>query len=316
MNLTLGFLLIAALVLVGGWLTMRAMRAKRPLIKWPGAVLAGLLTLLSLILLVLAGLGLYRLYRPPVRPASELQVAVTPERVARGERLAYLCANCHASGGGPLLDGGTEDFTGGALGTLYAANLTPAGALAGWRDGEIVRAIREGVDRQGRALLIMPSKNFRGMSDEDAQALVAYLRNQPATGVPTPPTTLNFLGAAVIGAGVFPLYAEPLTGAVTAPPAGPTPEYGRYLVELALCGECHGAGLTGAGVSEFVTAGPNLPALLADWEEADFIQTMRTGIDPYGQTVDPIEMPWPQFSAALTDEELAAIFAYIRTLPG
>jgi mono/diheme cytochrome c family protein len=315
MNLTLSFLLVVVLALLGGWLTARAARARRPLIKWPGIVLAGLLTALSVLILVLAGLGVYRFYRPPARPAPDLQVELTPERVARGERLAYLCANCHSTTGGPPLDGGVEDFSDGMLGTIYAANLTPAGELDDWSDGEIMRAIREGVDRQGRALLIMPSKRFWGMSDEDAEALVAYLRSQPATGTPKPPTTINLLAATLIGTGIFPLYAKPLTGPVAAPPAGPTPEHGKYLVEIALCVECHGEELTGEGVSEFLSVGPNLPALTADWEEADFIQTMRTGIDPNGHAVDPVEMPWPQFSAALTDEELAAIFAYIRTLP-
>jgi len=42
---------------------------------------------------------------------------------------------------------------------------------------------------------------------------------------------------------------------------------------------------------------------------------MRTGVDPYGTTVNPATMPWREYSAAFSDEELTAIYENIRTLP-
>jgi cytochrome c553 len=261
----------------------------------------------------MAVLGLYRLNTPQTRTAPSIQVARTPEQLARGERLAYLCVACHSSTGALPLDGGTENFLAG-LGTLYAPNVTPDGPLKDWSDGEISRAIREGVDKSGRALLIMPSEVYHNLSDADVQALVAYLRTQPAVERRTPATAPNLISAVLLGAGIFPTSAQrPITSPVVAPPAGPTPEYGRYLVAISGCGVCHGANLTG-GSGGFVPAGPSLPAIIARWSAAEFISTMRTGVDPSRRAMDPQQMPWRELSAAYGDEELRAIYEYIRTL--
>lgn len=42
---------------------------------------------------------------------------------------------------------------------------------------------------------------------------------------------------------------------------------------------------------------------------------IRTGTDPSGHRLDPEQMPWEGFSAAFGDDELRAIYAYIRSLP-
>ena len=44
----------------------------------------------------------------------------------------------------------------------------------------ICTAIREGMDKSGRGLLIMPSDEYKRLSDQDVQAVVAYLRSQPS----------------------------------------------------------------------------------------------------------------------------------------
>jgi hypothetical protein len=72
---------------------------------------------------------------------------------------------------------------------------SPPAHLADWSDGEIVRAIRQGVHRSGRSLLIMPSSSWHNLSDEDVQSIVAYLRSLPPEGSSTPPDRLNALGA-------------------------------------------------------------------------------------------------------------------------
>ena len=83
--------------------------------------------------------------------------------------------------------------------------MTPGGPLKDWSDGEIVRAIREGLDRDGRPLLIMPSDAFHHLSDDDVQNLVAYLRSQPAVQHATPARDMNLLGLILVGAGLFPV---------------------------------------------------------------------------------------------------------------
>src|SRR5207249_10522141 len=119
-------------------------------------------------------------------PAANLTTQATPDQLTAAQRHAAGCAGCHSSTGSLPLDGGNANLLGGPIGTLYGPNLTQASRIKDWTDGEVVRAIREGVDRDGHPLLIMPSEAFHHLSDSDAQVLVAYLRSQPAANHTTP----------------------------------------------------------------------------------------------------------------------------------
>ena len=200
----------------------------------------------------------------------------------------------------------------GPFGTLYPPNLTPAGSVKDWTDGEIIRAIREGVDDTGRALIIMPADKFHGLSDADVQDIVAYLRSQPAVAHDLPDNSLNVLGDFALGAGMLATNQQsPITQPVIAPPAG-TREYGKYLIDFSGCQTCHGQDF-GGGTNNFVAKGPPLTVIVPNWNESDFIKTIRTGSDPTGhQLVDA--MPWKQFSAAFTDAELGDIYKYLHDL--
>ena len=304
---------ILALALFCGWLAIRARRARRPIVKWTGVILAGLVALLSAFVAIAALIGVIRLVYPVTAPPATLEVTGSPEQVERGKRLAYLCVGCHSSSDELPLDGGPA-LDVGPIATFYPSNLTPGGPLAEWSDGEIIRAIRDGVNKDGRALLIMPSEQYHTMSDADVQALVAYLRTQPPADRQLPETEVTLLGAMLIGIGVFPLSTRPpTTEPVVAPPPEASPEYGRYLVNISGCRECHGEDLQG-GTSDFVPIGPSLPAVVPQWSADEFVETMRTGVDPSGHSMDRELMPWDDFSDAYSEEELAAIYEYIRTL--
>lgn len=311
MTLYLSIAGIAILALGLAWLTRLAWRRPQPWVKWPATVLAGLLAVLALSATALAALGVYRVNRTYAHAVPDLSVLSDPVVVAEGERLAYLCVDCHSSTGELPLDGAAGNLTDGGMGTLTPPNLTPGGALATWSDGEIVRAIREGVDAGGHTLLLMPSDQYRGMSDEDVQALVSYLRSQPAVARQTPPRSLNLLGAMIVGAGVFPISVQPPVGSVAAPSPA---DMGEYLVTLAGCGECHGEDLRG-GTSQFTPMGPNLLGILAQWEADEFVNTIKTGVDPYGHELNPETMPWQSYAKAFDDAELEAIYHFIRSLP-
>src|SRR5262245_28239778 len=112
------------------WLTRRAWRARRALVKWPLTLLTALLTIVRLVAASLPLIGLYRIYQPPASAAPDLTIAATQEQRARGERLAHFCVQCHSSTGALPLDGAADDITDGVLGALYPSNLTPAGELA------------------------------------------------------------------------------------------------------------------------------------------------------------------------------------------
>jgi cytochrome c553 len=314
----LGILLV--LVLLFGYLTYRAVRSRRGALKWVGTVLAGLVTLILGAALVVALMGTMRLNQNynATNPPATVSAAMTPENLARGEQLASICMGCHGTEGKPPLKG--NDFGAGfpiPFGTLWAANLTPAGETKDWTDGEIIRAIREGVHKDGRSLVIMPSTAFHAMSDEDVQALVAYLRSQPPAGEPNPPTRLNVIGSLLVGT-IFSsaLTVQPhITGPVTAPPRAATAEYGDYLVRIGDCRACHGPELEGGTTPDGATTAPNVKVAVAGYTEQPFIEFFRTGSTLDGEKVDPMQMPWPEYSAMMTDDDLRAVYMYLKSLP-
>lgn len=165
-------LILIVIIAAFGFLTTRAWKLKNAFLKWVGVFLTGLLTLIPLALLVLALVGFGMLNKHYDNPVSEIQVASSPAKIARGEQLAKICMSCHTTDTHLPLSGTNfaVKFDSTFLGTLYAPNLTPSGNIKDWTDGEIIRAIREGVDDTGRSLLIMPSSDFRNLSDEDVQA--------------------------------------------------------------------------------------------------------------------------------------------------
>ena len=279
-------------------------------------ILAGLLTLVFAAVTVVAVLGFVKLEARHANPVADLKVAGTAEQIARGGQLAWGCADCHS----PTLDlplgGSTENFIAGGppMGVLYATNLTPGGPLKGWTDGEIVRAIREGIGQDGRGLLAMPSQAYRHLSDADVQALVAYLRSQPAVDNPQPARNLNILAALFLGAGLFPPSVQAPVGSVTAPPAGPTAEYGAYLVAAGGCADCHGVKLDGVPPNSFVPPAPPLKPFAAGMSEAQFMAVFREGRRMDGSQVAE-GMPWKNIGKTMSDDDLRAVQAYLKTLP-
>jgi hypothetical protein len=100
------------------------------------------------------------------------------------------------------------------VGSFVSSNLTPAGRLRRWSDGEIFRAIRNSVDADGRWLMLMSYTNAGGLSDDDIRAVIAYMRSLPATGeqTPDPPGRLSLLGLVMLGAGLLPSGKPVITG--------------------------------------------------------------------------------------------------------
>jgi hypothetical protein len=99
MSLVTSIVAALALAVFFVWLAVRAFRAQRPAVKWPGMVGSGLLALVFLAVGGLAVLGFYRLNVARDNPVPSIQVAGTPEQRDRGEHLANLCVSCHSSTG-------------------------------------------------------------------------------------------------------------------------------------------------------------------------------------------------------------------------
>ena len=106
--------------------------------------------------------------------------------------------------------------------------------------------------------------------------MVAYLRSQPATGGPTPKNQFNILGAIFTNLSDFRTAQQPVAH-VTAPQAG-TPEYGKYLVDIMGCRDCHGDQLQGRveNGQPGPPRGPNLTLIVPKWTEEEFITFFNT----------------------------------------
>jgi hypothetical protein len=309
----------------------------------------------ALLLLVVAG-ALAWIYGvlPRQRPAPDFRVEATPAVLERGAYLVnhvLLCNDCHSErdwtlysgpakpplgAGRPCMDKDTKAVginfgTGGFPGRLCIRNITPdvESGIGGWTDGEIVRAMREGVSRNGEALFpIMPWFMYQYMSDEDAAAVIAYMRAQPAVKSFRPDRQLDFpLNI------IFRFYPKPLDGPVASVSPGDTVAYGKYLSKIARCEFCHTARVRGqveplpdrlfsGGVpftmgtrtqySKNLT--PHLDGL-GGWTKEAFIARFRAHTVPYPVTEEEnSEMDWVAFSG-MTDQDLGAIWDFLRTLP-
>jgi cytochrome c553 len=289
------------------------------------------------------------------RPAAELTAPSDAATVMRGEFIVKFAAQCWRCHGAPEAADRNEDapLSGGraldlsrygpgfatlplGLGTYYAANITPDPdtGIGRWTDGEIVRALREGISRDGRLLFpIMPHEWLHGMSDDDALAVVAYLRSQPPVrnAVPGRQPSLAARGLFAFNR-IQP--TAPISGTISAPPPGATAEYGAYLANhVALCASCHTPRdpQTWQPLTDQPMAGSLFPIPVADdgtslyalnitsgaergigdWSEEDFIRAMREGVTPQGHPFDPAMPRYAQLSA----DELRAIYLYLRSLP-
>jgi mono/diheme cytochrome c family protein len=295
------------------WAAWRALRTGQGLLKWGGLGLGGLLAAISLTGFI--GYGKFTAKREA--PLPSLQVAGTAEQVARGEHIANVfCASCHSPTNDLPLVGGLDlgkDLPL-PLGSFTSVNLTPGGPLAEWSDGQIFRAIRNGVDPDGKVLFVMSGARGRHLSDDDAQAVIAYLRSQPAVDNPTPvpPDQPSLLGLVMMGAGLIPEGEPVITTAITAPVKGPTAEYGAYLLSYQDCVLCHGEDLKGGTPGQLSPVGPSLRHV-ADWTPEQFINTLRTGVSVDGHALNP-PMPWRNIGR-MDDDELQAVYAYITSLP-
>lgn len=312
--------LISLLILVGivvlfAWLTWRAWKSKRPLLKWGGVVLAGLLTLLfALVTLVLAK-GFFDLYRPYPVAAVNVTIEGTPEQIARGEHLAaFLCASCHSQNGELPLSGGTNlsADTGMPLGDVYAPNITPAGKIQDLSDADIFRILRTGVEPGGR-LTGMSFFPVRHLSDDDAKSVIAYLRQaQPVEGT-RPPMNPSPLFLAFMGLGfISPQAANSPIQPVTAPPKAANKVYGEYVANFGACQDCHGPALDGNAPPPAPPGATNLTVVMPQWSKKDFFQAMRTGVDSTGHQIRA-PMPWKSIGK-LDDVELEALYEYLHAL--
>ncbi len=251
------------------------------------------------------------------RPVPAIAAQTDLPSIERGAHLAGIsCVACHSPNEDlPLSARDTAFFDAPPFGTLQPANLTPGGRLRDYSDGQLARAIREGIDLHGRPLLLMPSQAFHGMSDADLACLIGYLRSQPAVTRETRPRRIGLVLAALIATGRFPTSVQPaITAPVAQVPVGATADYGHYLSALYGCRECHGRDLHGLHPTQNgPPAGPDLVMVAHQHPYDAFERAVRHGVSTKDAHALKAEMPWAIF-ARMDDVEVQAIYAYLSTL--
>ncbi len=263
--------------------------------------------------------------------APPLASAFAPELVARGKLLASLgnCAVCHTAHNGVPNAGGKPLDT--PFGAVYSTNITPDAqtGIGAWSLAAFVRAMREGISRDGHRLYpAFPYTSFKNTSDDDLEALYAYLMSQTPVRFRPPETKLPFpFGARPLMAAWNGLFLARNTFAAS-PTQNAQWNRGAYLVNgLGHCSACHtprnafgaeqtGAAFMGGGSAE----GWEAPALSSlsnspvPWTEDELFSYLRFGHAPlHGVAAGPMA-PVVADLAALPDSDIRAMATYLASL--
>jgi mono/diheme cytochrome c family protein len=255
------------------------------------------------------------------------------------ERGKYLvdtiagCGNCHSPRDkeGNFIKG--KEFSGAFVITdpgfkAYAKNITPdrETGIGSWTPQQIATAIREGKTPDGK--LLGPPMSFefyRDISDEDVDAIVAYMRTVPAVR--------NQVPASEYYAPLPPAYGPPV-GHVPEVPREDQVRYGEYLAgPVGHCMDCHTPRVNGVlqrdkwgagggvfekpfvydwtAVSRNITPNPDVG--IGKWTDAEIKRAITQGISRDGTKLKPF-MGF-DFYKGMDAADLDAIVAYLRSLP-
>ncbi len=303
-----------------------------------------LILLIIIIIIPLAGYIYIITAYPKVSPAKDIQIKSTPELIARGNYLANhvaVCMDCHSvrdwsKFSGPLkentLGKGGEKFSHeyGFPGTFYSKNITPYN-LKSWTDGEIYRLITTGVKKDGNPIFpVMPYPAYNKMTPDDVKAIIAYIRTLKPIKSDVPDSKADF------PMNIIMRFIPKDSQLIKKPSPSDKITYGKYLVNISACTECHTQQIKGkpkpgyflAGGFEFKMPGfistsanitPDKETGIGNWSREDFVKRFKQ-FDPANYTPHKVNkgqfntaMPWYMY-AGMTEEDLSAIYEYLKTV--
>ncbi|MFA6261164.1 MAG: cytochrome c [Bacteroidia bacterium] len=275
---------------------------------------------------------------PKYEPGKlEMKVEATPERIARGQKIAsVMCIECHANENG-ILTGKLLIDVPLEFGAIYSRNIThdPEIGIGSWTDGELYYLLRTGIRKDGQYIPPYMVK-YPLASDEDVKSIIAWLRSDAhgvqASQEEAPPAEPSFLTKFLTHVAFKP-FALP-TQEIKMPDTSDKVAFGRYLsTALFQCYPCHSAdfktmnelepeksvGYFGGGnpllnkerkVIHSANITPDESGIGA-YSEEEFLTVLKTGKKRDGSQVRYPMIPY----AVLTDEEIRAIYAYLQTVP-
>jgi mono/diheme cytochrome c family protein len=252
------------------------------------------------------------------------------------ERGSYLvntimtCGNCHSPKGPPDVVAG-KDFSGGLRFDappfdVTAPNITPdkETGIGAWSDDDIKRLLRTGRRPDGVPIAVaMPTGFYDIITDSDLDAIVAYLRTLKPISNKVPAPIYKIAVPRV----VFPGAEKPVDPA----DLNDKLKRGFYLATIGHCMECHTPlakgvqdfqnslamggrefpGPWGVSVSRNITSSKTKG--IGDWTDAEVKRAITQGIDKDGNKLKgPMGY---QYYSHMTDADLDAVIAWVRTLP-
>lgn len=269
----------------------------------------------------------------------DLKVEATAARMARGKRTSdMLCSGCHLDPKTKVLSGKRMEDAPPEFGVIYSKNITqhPVTGIGTWTDGEIATLLRTGIRRDGQyAPPWMPK--LVHMADEDLYDLIAFLRSDDPqvrpSDVPDREPEPSFL-TKVLCRVVWKPFPYPKERLLAPDPADKVAD-GKYLVTGKLdCYPCHSADFKTVDYFEpeksagFLGGGNAMRDLggkvvyttnitfdretgIGSWSEEQFRRALKGGFRPDNSPLRYPMQPYPE----LSDEEAAAIYAYLKTVP-
>ncbi|WP_234736000.1 c-type cytochrome [Tellurirhabdus bombi] len=289
----------------------------RKILKWIGG------SLLAIIVLLLAGylfiswnIG-QRTEKKYDFAVQSLAIPTDSTSLSRGEHLVVIkgCIECHGKDlGGKLM----MDDAG--LGRLVASNLTKGqgGLPSDYSTADWIKALRHGVNREGKPLLFMPSHETTLLSEEDLTAVIAYCQQASPVNSSLPTNELGPIVKVMTYLDKMPLLAvEKIDHNLPMIAKADTTvgvAQGKYL--SVSCVGCHRAALKGGE-----PLAPGLPPVpditstgnVGKWTQDQFMTVLRTGKTPGGHQISNDDMPW-KMTAQYKDKELISLYQYLQSV--
>lgn len=296
--------------------------------------------------IIVAGIivvGAFLAYDRSINPDESAQSAERPiatplnaeakASVDKGRYIAVAgdCVACHTA------PGSEKPFAGGyglqtPFGTIVASNITSdkGTGIGNWTEEQFARALRRGVGRSGEHLYpAMPYTSYAKMSDDDVHNLWTYMKTVPAVTNKVDSNTLPFpynVRLLMIGWNLLFFHDGPLK-----PAADRSAQWarGQYLVEaLEHCAACHtpknalggdssqafqGASLQGWWAPEITNS---KTSGIGDWSEQQIVDYLKTGGNHMAVAAGPMAEAVTNSTQHLTDDNLASIAVYLKSING
>jgi hypothetical protein len=250
-----------------------------------------------------------------------------------------LCRSCH-------FNETTKKFTGRELteapqfGKIYSANIThdTVAGIGKWSDGDIIYLLRTGLKPDGQYIPPYMPKLIH-ISDEDIFSIIAFLRSDndwvQAHQLRMPATSPSFLTKFLVTIGAMKPFDYP-THPIADPDTTDMVKWGKYIACYQYeCFACHSKdfatndyyvpekspGYFAGGNKMYTKEGQEIHSLnitmdknagIGKWTEDQFVAAVKSGVLPDGSPA--LHYPMQPY-INLTDKEVKAIYAYLKTVP-